>query len=1037
MKAIIYFLRFIACNALMSSLSRFQYKSLPKKPATDFNKISLELRSISEMDREERICYGLELIAARAVTPNEADLFLSTMMNYYSDDIPERYWVKSLESFVAWRLPAVVNRIFNRIIDLSIPIQCSLLTDIISMNCDLGHFEVAMSIFDRAKVAGFDLSLNNFMPLLKSCGSAARARSLLQKMKFLEIDINVISYTTAIKSFEQTGDWRSALELLDLMPTFGIRPNEITYCCAISVASRGRAGDIAINLIREMTINGISPNHLCYGGALTACARSKMWDEVELLLEEMVAHELPVQQSILCGVINTCRASSTSFRKSKSFSEAADDSWSKALWLVEKWAHSVPDLTESLFTMAMDILESHEQFERVLYVFKLLKSCKTVPYSKSSILFALRAAARVIDVDSALELLEDAKLRCVDTSPIYNGTMIICDLGGRHLDAIRILLDMIRRSSGRNSYQIAGQGPPIYITRRIVTNALDSLTNNFTSVFTNIVDGRLAPTTEAKPFIDDLTEVLKYTIYERRIYLPANCYPIANKLLLDASDYVTVRTMLNHTLYLRDVNSSRLYDFAARSLIRVETKGVAVLSLLIEDLCQARNYKLAGGIFLLVISRLSNQVCSEVTSRSRPLIRADRQFVYEERRRKCLELHSFFERGRKLLQVAYTPPKTYKLVAYAYRYANMPDLMLGVYRTALYDGVSDKHLKNLVVYNLAKSVDYWDAALQVLEEMTETPDLFMYRSAISACETGGDWENAIYLLGQIEQHGYNLTTSVVTSAISACAASGRSAEVIQLLDQMEAKQIPCNVWTFNAALSSCAKHGNWRDALKIFEKMRTTIASSKETRNSFSRINSFDSLEPSEAISLQEEAFFRANGLMNDITINVLIQVLAEGGQDLLVDEVYQHAISSNILNPYENVDQGLIDLHSHSVFMAKAAVRYTFESILSLVDGEISCTSDWQSSLHSFIHSLLDTAKGEKALNMKINMASNHGEKDALVFITGKGDKLQAAIRDQLKNEFRPPVNCFISPRNTGRIIVSGRSLRAWIFAHRGEGIA
>ena len=64
---------------------------------------------------------------------------------------------------------------------------------------------------------------------------------------------------------QANGDWRSALQLLDLMESTGIMPNEITYCCAISVASKAMVGEVAINILRDMWRKGIEPNQLCYG----------------------------------------------------------------------------------------------------------------------------------------------------------------------------------------------------------------------------------------------------------------------------------------------------------------------------------------------------------------------------------------------------------------------------------------------------------------------------------------------------------------------------------------------------------------------------------------------------------------------------------------------------------------------------------------------------------------------------------------------------------------------------------------------------
>ena len=148
------------------------------------------------------------------------------------------------------------------------------------------------------------------------------------------------------------------------------------------------------------------------------------------------------------------------------------------------------------------------------------------------------------------------------------------------------------------------------------------------------------------------------------------------------------------------------------------------------------------------------------------------------------------------------------------------------------DNADDKMLRNIIIHTLARSADHWDTAIEILEDVPK-PDLFMYNSALIACNTGRDWEQAIYLLSKMQEDGHQLSTVVVTSAIAACSTCGQADEALRLLDMMEERDIPRSVWTFNAAMSACAKSGRWKDALSVFEKMRdirtTTTASTTPT----------------------------------------------------------------------------------------------------------------------------------------------------------------------------------------------------------------
>jgi hypothetical protein len=70
-------------------------------------------------------------------------------------------------------------------------------------------------------------------------------------------------------------------------------------------------------------------------------------------------------------------------------------------------------------------------------------------------------------------------------------------------------------------------------------------------------NGRLTPTADAQPLVDDVTLLLKYTVQERGLHLFPNSYPMANKLILDVGDFDTLSTLLRHALSINEVNSSR------------------------------------------------------------------------------------------------------------------------------------------------------------------------------------------------------------------------------------------------------------------------------------------------------------------------------------------------------------------------------------------------------------------------------------------------------------------------------------------------
>ena len=274
--------------------------SRPSYPATS--------PEMNEQTKDQSVRKLLDMLNSRSISPRQAKRSFETVLANWPDfELSETGWYRLLDGAIRWRFPGFAIRIFDVMNDQGVVCPSYLMTSLLQLVSMSGMNDAALRLFDSAVATGFEPSVHNFSPLLKSCGTAHKARELLQRMEFVGIQANVISYTAAIKSCESTGDWRSALELLDLMRAASVVPNEITYCCVINVASRGLAGDMAVNVLREMLDLGFPPNLLCYGSALTACAKVGMWNEVETLLAEMEQYGLPLQESIIISVINSCR----------------------------------------------------------------------------------------------------------------------------------------------------------------------------------------------------------------------------------------------------------------------------------------------------------------------------------------------------------------------------------------------------------------------------------------------------------------------------------------------------------------------------------------------------------------------------------------------------------------------------------------------------------------------------------------------------------------------------------------------------------
>ena len=93
----------------------------------------------------------------------------------------------------------------------------------------------------------------------------------------------------------------------------------------------------------------------------------------------------------------------------------------------------------------------------------------------------------------------------------------------------------------------------------------------------------------------------------------------------------------------------------------------------------------------------------------------------------------------------------------------------------------------VVLSSCAKS-KLWKQALALLFESMPTakvqPNVISYNAAVSACEKGGQWQ-----------------------------------EAMTLFEAMPKAQIQPNVISYNAGISACEKGGQWQEALALFEAM--------------------------------------------------------------------------------------------------------------------------------------------------------------------------------------------------------------------------
>jgi pentatricopeptide repeat protein len=826
-------------------------------------------------------------------------------------------------------------------------------------------------------------NIHHFSSLIRGSKHTDQALAFIDQMNGFHLKPNVFSYTAAIASCEATGDWIGALGFLQMMRAASpeVTPNDVTYSCLISVAASANMSHIIYGgIIDDMQrVDKLGVNLICFSKALIACARARLYGDVDKLLHDMDAADVVPDTGTFLSIVASYRYLAKTGTEDPSKLRVAITS------LMERWAGH-PRVDDTVYVSAMDLLDQIHCSSDVMRVYDLAKENNSI-VTKATLQYSFRAMTKMRDLDRAEELLEDARQRGLATARMYNATMILADTVGRHHVALDLLLSLVGGQSGvdaKGKKRCRLRPPQRFVRSRVLSNALLSLTEEFSTAFVDAGQGCLEPSPEVVDLHDSLVELLPLEIcsghHSSRVLLRPGAYPMATKVLLDARDYSSLRVLLNQTLYMPQINSTKLYEFSIKGLTLVFPlrDGVRTTLSLIQDCVNAGASDLGKEMLTLAMNRIYNVPSITRSSIDRTFldptrggcgapVRFQRQTPQTSRNSKDSQrklgkgmrsdtreklLILMHTRTRRIIGAANMPSKSYRLAALACQNAFLFEKAVSIYQQAAEDGKLDTFTSNVVVGTLSRSDDFWDTALDIFEEMP-VKDAYGFLAALVACETGGDWEQAIYLLNRARENGLPWSTSMVTTAIAACGSAGRADEALGLLEQSAADGVPLNTVAFNAAIFACVGHHRgeprWREAEDLL-------------------------------LLMQDNAVWP-----NRVSYNALIEALGEAGEYEKADEWYLDAVTVGVLSPFKDLARhGWVDLHMHSVAMARSAVQMTFSTL--------------------------------RALHTQDAMP-NEGE---IVFIVGKGRKLLQAINQHLAEAFDPPIRCHVHSSNLGRLLLN-----------------
>jgi len=146
-------------------------------------------------------------------------------------------------------------------------------------------------IYEEMRKEGVKPTIATFNALLDACARShdmSRIPSLLQAMSELDINPNVITYSTIIKAYSNEGLVDRALEVLvEMKGNKDITPDEHTYNTVINGCARQGLCDQGLAILDEMCSSGVTPSNFTLSVLVKMAGRGRRLEKAFELCDEM------------------------------------------------------------------------------------------------------------------------------------------------------------------------------------------------------------------------------------------------------------------------------------------------------------------------------------------------------------------------------------------------------------------------------------------------------------------------------------------------------------------------------------------------------------------------------------------------------------------------------------------------------------------------------------------------------------------------------------------------------------------------------
>jgi pentatricopeptide repeat protein len=177
---------------------------------------------------------------------------IASLLNLYSkcgylDDARSLFDIMRLRSVATWGIMIQGYRehgrgrealvLFDEMQQEGVEPDRRIYTMVLSVCADLGDLALGRKIYshiNRANIEWDNELTSSLLNMYVKCGSMDDARSVFDSMKFKD----VVTWTTMLYGYKQSGNEREVLALLHQMQQEGVQPNRWTYSVALSMCTK-------------------------------------------------------------------------------------------------------------------------------------------------------------------------------------------------------------------------------------------------------------------------------------------------------------------------------------------------------------------------------------------------------------------------------------------------------------------------------------------------------------------------------------------------------------------------------------------------------------------------------------------------------------------------------------------------------------------------------------------------------------------------------------------------------------------------------